>query len=95
MACGCPVLVSDIPGNREWVQPGENGWLFPDGDAQALGQAIIQAVEQRETPARDGPVHARKIAEAARRLEIEFPPARARLRDRQKFAMPWNSVHDT
>ena len=55
MACGCPVLVSDIPGNREWVTPGENGWLFPAGDAEALAQAILQAVEQRDRPARDGP----------------------------------------
>jgi glycosyltransferase involved in cell wall biosynthesis len=78
MACGKPVLVSDIPGNREWVTPytplspdpfplkgkGENtkiseflpplplergdvGWLFPDGDADALAQAILHAAEQR------------------------------------------------
>jgi L-malate glycosyltransferase len=48
MACGCPVLVSDIPGNREWVTPGENGWLFPLSDPQALAKAILQAVEQRD-----------------------------------------------
>jgi L-malate glycosyltransferase len=48
MACGCPVLVSDIPGNREWVTPGENGWLFPPGDPDALAQAILHAVEQRD-----------------------------------------------
>ena len=33
MACGKPTLVSDIPGNREWVTPGENGWWFLDGGA--------------------------------------------------------------
>jgi glycosyltransferase involved in cell wall biosynthesis len=48
MACGCPALVSDIPGNREWVAPGENGWLFPPGEADALAQMILQAVEQRD-----------------------------------------------
>ncbi|RPJ02415.1 MAG: glycosyltransferase, partial [Chloroflexi bacterium] len=47
MACGLPALVSDIPGNREWVSPGVQGWWFPDGDAGALSQAMIQAVEQR------------------------------------------------
>ena len=47
MACGLPVLVSDIPGNREWVTPGENGWLFPDGDSNALSHAILHAIEQR------------------------------------------------
>jgi glycosyltransferase involved in cell wall biosynthesis len=43
-ACGTPAIVSDIPGNREWVTPGENGWLFRDGDAIALADAIMQAV---------------------------------------------------
>ncbi len=48
MACGRPALVSDISGNREWVQPGVNGWLFPDGDEQALAEAILSAVEARQ-----------------------------------------------
>jgi len=47
MACGVPALVSDIPGNQEWVTHGENGWIFPDGDAQALTETILQAVENR------------------------------------------------
>jgi len=72
MACGCPVLVSDIPGNREWVQQGENGWLFPDGDAQALGQAIIQAVEQRERLPEMGRA-ARRIAEQRADWKLNFP----------------------
>jgi len=48
LACGCPVLVSDIPGNREWITHGEQGWLFPDHDAVALAQGIVQAVRQPE-----------------------------------------------
>lgn len=42
LGCGRPVLVSDIPGNREWVSPGEDGWLFPDGDDRALGDRLIE-----------------------------------------------------
>jgi glycosyltransferase involved in cell wall biosynthesis len=30
MATGLPVLVTDIPSNREWVKPDENGWLALD-----------------------------------------------------------------
>ena len=30
---GLSVIVSDIPGNREWVEPGANGERFVDGDA--------------------------------------------------------------
>jgi glycosyltransferase involved in cell wall biosynthesis len=37
LACATPAIVSDIPGNREWVIEGENGWFFPVGDWQALG----------------------------------------------------------
>ncbi|MEN8242891.1 MAG: glycosyltransferase, partial [Chloroflexota bacterium] len=36
LASGVPALVSDIPGNREWINDGMQGWLFPDGDAHAL-----------------------------------------------------------
>jgi len=43
MACGLPVVVSDLPSNREWVQPGANGWLFPKGNAAAAAEAILAA----------------------------------------------------
>ena len=49
LACGLPALVSNIPGNREWIVPGEHGWQFPDGDGYALEKQILSAVEQRET----------------------------------------------
>lgn len=49
LASGLPCLVSDIPGNKEWVTEGENGWLFPDGDADALAAKILQAADQRKT----------------------------------------------
>ena len=46
LASGLPVLLSDIPGNKEWVrQPGEVGWLFRDGDVDSLTNGILQAVE--------------------------------------------------
>jgi glycosyltransferase involved in cell wall biosynthesis len=48
LACGLPCLVSDIPANKEWVTEGVNGWLFPDGDAEALAEAILRACDQRE-----------------------------------------------
>jgi glycosyltransferase involved in cell wall biosynthesis len=47
LASGIPALVSDIPGNREWVQQGKNGWLFPDGDVNALAEAILAAVAKQ------------------------------------------------
>jgi L-malate glycosyltransferase len=47
MACACPVLVSDIPGNREWVKPGEEGWWFRDGEVDDLCRGILRAVDER------------------------------------------------
>lgn len=40
MACGCPVLASDVPGNREALRNGEEGLLYPTGDDHALAQAL-------------------------------------------------------
>ncbi len=47
LACGLPVLVSDIPANKEWVREGYNGWLFPDGDADALASKILATISDR------------------------------------------------
>lgn len=47
LACGKPVLVSDIPTNKEWVEPGVQGWLFPDGDPVSLASAIEYTAEGR------------------------------------------------
>ncbi len=72
MACGRASLVSDIPGNREWVDPGDNGWWFRDGDADSLAQGILQAIEQRERLPAMGR-SARRIAEQRADWEKNFP----------------------
>jgi glycosyltransferase involved in cell wall biosynthesis len=43
LASGCPVAVSDIPSNQEWVTPGEQGWLFRDGCDAELGERMLDA----------------------------------------------------
>lgn len=48
MACQLPVVVTDLPSNREWVTPGVNGWLVPPGDTQALSSAIVEALEKKD-----------------------------------------------
>jgi glycosyltransferase involved in cell wall biosynthesis len=48
LASGLPALVSDIPGNREWVQSGREGWHFPVKDHTALANLILQTVAQPE-----------------------------------------------
>ncbi|HWQ83774.1 MAG TPA: glycosyltransferase [Anaerolineales bacterium] len=60
MACGRPVLVSDIPGNRAWVTPGVQGWWFADGNPRSLAEGLGLAFAYRQD------LH--EIGQAARRL---------------------------
>jgi glycosyltransferase involved in cell wall biosynthesis len=59
LASGLPCLVSDIAGNKEWVEEGVNGWLFRDGDVDDLAEKILSAIKNRKS--------FKKIGEAARK----------------------------
>jgi len=60
MARGLVPVVSDIPGNREWIQDGENGFLFPPGDHERLARIIDDLGQARH--------RWRRITQANRRL---------------------------
>jgi glycosyltransferase involved in cell wall biosynthesis len=45
MACGLPVVTTDVPGCRETVHEGENGLLVPPRDATALAAALQRLIE--------------------------------------------------
>ncbi len=62
LASGLPGLVSDIPGNQEWITPDVQGWLFPDGNEDALVEGILQAYRQRSRLAELGKA-SRRLAE--------------------------------
>lgn len=44
MVSETPVIATDIPGTRELVRDGVNGWLVPPRDPQRLAQAITHAL---------------------------------------------------
>jgi len=46
-ACGCPLVTTDIPGCREVVQEGKNGFLVPLGDAASLAKAIRKILKMK------------------------------------------------
>jgi len=71
-ACGTPAIVSDIPGNQEWVTHGENGWLFHDGDIEGLARAILTALDQRQSLPEMGR-RARLLVEERADWEKNFP----------------------
>jgi glycosyltransferase involved in cell wall biosynthesis len=71
LASGKPALVSDIPGNREWIGDGQAGWLFPDGDAEALAEGILRAAADSDALLRAG-TQARALAEVRADWRVNF-----------------------
>ncbi|MGQ9678478.1 MAG: glycosyltransferase family 4 protein [bacterium] len=48
LACGIPVVASDIPGYDETIKNGVDGILFPPGDIKALSESLIQLISNDE-----------------------------------------------
>ena len=80
LACGVPVLVSDMVGAKELVDPGRNGWIVPAGDAGALAErmawclrhrAAVGAMRERcraSAEAASWPAYHRRLAELLRAI---------------------------
>ncbi len=60
MACGCPIIVSDIPGCRELVKSNKNGFLVPTGRPDILAKTIISFCKN--------PALIRKMGQNSRRI---------------------------
>jgi glycosyltransferase involved in cell wall biosynthesis len=68
-----PVLLSDIPGNREWItSPGDVGWLYRVGDVADLIRGINYAIDNRNQLSPMGRA-ARLLAETRGNWESNFP----------------------
>ena len=48
MAAGLPIVATDIPGSDEAIRSGEEGWLVPPGDLEALRSCIVDLIQNRE-----------------------------------------------
>jgi glycosyltransferase involved in cell wall biosynthesis len=53
-ACGLPIITTDVPGCREVVQHGVNGFLIPPRNAPALAASIRRLYERPEERVRMG-----------------------------------------
>jgi len=60
MGQGRLVVASDVGGHRELIRPGETGWLFRAGDADALADTVVAVLGNPEA--------ARRIQVAGRRF---------------------------
>jgi glycosyltransferase involved in cell wall biosynthesis len=65
MACGCLPVVGDIESIREWITHGQNGLLFDPSNPQALADAILVGLKDREIERRARDINLRLIAERA------------------------------
>lgn len=65
MACEIAPVVTDLSGNREWVTDGENGFLVPVNDIQALANKIVYLLENEETGRKFGRLGRKIIRERA------------------------------
>ena len=54
MACGLPVVATQVGGNGELVREGETGFLVPRADSQALAAALLNYVENAALRAAHG-----------------------------------------
>lgn len=48
MACGLPVIATDVGGNSELIEAGKTGVVVPAGDVPALAREIVALAKQRE-----------------------------------------------
>jgi glycosyltransferase involved in cell wall biosynthesis len=73
IATGLIVIVTDGAGNREWVIPGENGWLVPAGNPEAFAQALLQAADTDPVEHVQIGRRNRQVAEKQANWDLNFP----------------------
>lgn len=60
MACGLPVIATDVGGNADLVSHGETGIIVPVGDVEALASAIVELASRPADAAEMGAAGRRK-----------------------------------
>jgi glycosyltransferase involved in cell wall biosynthesis len=73
MATGLPVLVTDIPSNREWVSAGENGWLAAIGSAEDFAGKLLQIASLQPSELQPISQRNQKIVAARADWDRNFP----------------------
>lgn len=90
MACELAPVATDLPANREWIKNGENGFIVPQDDHQALAERIVYLFENSETRAKFGKIN-RKLIEDNAEYEKEMAKVE-RLYERMRKAFKKTDV---
>lgn len=71
MACGLPVIATDLPANRQWIDE-QGGWIVPVRDVDAVTQALVNAYDQPAQAAQMGEHNRKRIErDASRRGQMD------------------------
>jgi len=62
-ACGRPVVTTDVPGCRDFVRDGQNGFVVPPNDPVALSGALAKLVADSDLRRRMGSVGRQRVLE--------------------------------
>jgi glycosyltransferase involved in cell wall biosynthesis len=65
MSCEMAPVVTDLPANREWITDGENGFIVPQEDYQALADKIVYLLNNGEIRAKFGKISRKLILDKA------------------------------
>jgi len=60
MACGLPVVASNLSGNREGIEDGINGYLFAPGNTDELSERLIFLIDHPEKAKQMGRINRQK-----------------------------------
>ena len=75
-AAGLPVVATELGGMSEFVQPGENGLLFPLNDVGELAERLRRLAEEPDLlqKLRNGVPRVKTVGEYAEELELLYAP---------------------
>jgi glycosyltransferase involved in cell wall biosynthesis len=65
MACGLPVVVTELEGNIEWIKEGVNGFLFSKSDSKMLADRITYLLSDENIRKRFGAANRKIVLERA------------------------------
>ena len=65
MACGLPLVVTDVPAICEWVKDGENGYVVPRNKVKPISDKVILLLNDQETAKKMGQLNLKIAQEKA------------------------------
>lgn len=72
MACGLPVIITDVVDNDRWIENGVNGYLVPAKNPSALADRIVYLLQQDESVRKTIGMNARKTIQERNDYHVEM-----------------------